>query len=659
MMRAREAPMRQLVALAAAVAAVAALLPTGRLVSAQESGWAASAGTPKLLASDAAARDFFGEAVSVSGTVIAVGAYKEDDAGRDAGAVYVYEQQLDETWLQTAKIIASDGRFTDYFGASVSVSGSVIVVGAYKDDDGGTSSGSAYVFEQQADGTWLQTTKIVASDASSGDMFGGAVSISGSVILVGAEHDDDAGTSSGSAYVFEQHADGTWLEVTKLAASDAAPGDTFGASVSVSGTVLAVGANKHNSGGRADAGAVYIFEKQTDGTWTESSKAEASDGLTDDWFGYSVSVSGNVMVGGAWRHTTADSGAAYVFKKSDDTWAEVAKLEPADGAQAAFFGYSVSVSGTVVVAGAYKGDINGADSGQAYVFEEQDGGAWLGTTVTAFDGASGDYFGWSIAVSGQVMVAGANKDDDGGTSSGSAYVIECPTCVSCATFADVPSVAEGSCRECTGTGPADCVEAVCNIGYGNYSAGACTQCASLADEPSVSSCQACTGPEPADCIWGQCTPGYGGYFGGSCTAYTCQTPNPLPSGYIVNEGSLYGPEFDVNTTCAPGFAGANPLAICQNGGAYMLAGCQFCDAGQYAGVGAPACAFCESGRADDDFDAATPCSDCAVGTYAGCGETSCQECAPGQVDSDENSATPCTTCLVGQYWVAATTSSIS
>ena len=117
------------------------------------------------------------------------------------------------------KLGASDGAAYDYFGSSVAVSGAVAVVGAYYDD---SYSGSAYVFEQQDDGSWLEAQKLVASDAAAWDQFGWSVAVSGNVAVVGASTDDDAGDSSGSAYVFERQGDGNWLEVEKLVASDAA-----------------------------------------------------------------------------------------------------------------------------------------------------------------------------------------------------------------------------------------------------------------------------------------------------------------------------------------------------------------------------------------------------------------------------------------------------
>ncbi|MCH7638885.1 MAG: FG-GAP repeat protein, partial [Bacteroidetes bacterium] len=122
--------------------------------------------------------------------------------------------------LEDHKLTASDGATGDRFGISVSVSGDRALVGAYRDDDMGNQSGSAYVFVRQGDGSWLEVDKLNASDGASNDYFGHSVSLSGDRALVGAYRDDDMGNNSGSAYVFVRQGDGSWLEVDKLNASD-------------------------------------------------------------------------------------------------------------------------------------------------------------------------------------------------------------------------------------------------------------------------------------------------------------------------------------------------------------------------------------------------------------------------------------------------------
>ena len=156
------------------------------------------------------------------------------------------------------KLLASDGAAKDYFGNSVAVSsdGSTIVVGANGDDDKGTDSGSVYIFTKQANGSYLQIQKLVASDGAANDYFGWSVDVSadGSTVVVGAFGDADKGTDSGSAYIFTKQVNGSYLQVQKLVASDGVAGDYFGYSVAISNTSVAVGAYNHLT-----KGAVYVY----------------------------------------------------------------------------------------------------------------------------------------------------------------------------------------------------------------------------------------------------------------------------------------------------------------------------------------------------------------------------------------------------------------
>jgi hypothetical protein len=131
-----------------------------------------------------------------------VGAFGDDDNGTDSGSAYVFERS-DSSWNEIAKLTASDGASGDYFGLSVSISGDYAIVGAYGDDDNDAPySGSAYVFER-SDSSWNEIAKLTASDGTSWDQFGRSVSISGDYAIVGAFADYANGNYySGSAYVF-------------------------------------------------------------------------------------------------------------------------------------------------------------------------------------------------------------------------------------------------------------------------------------------------------------------------------------------------------------------------------------------------------------------------------------------------------------------------
>ena len=386
----------------------------------------------RLTASDGAANDNFGWSVSVGGDTMVVGAYSDDDNGADSGSAYVFVRPAGEDWseaTQVAKLTASDGAGGDEFGRAVSVDGDTIAVGAYGDD---TLTGSAYVFVKPSTGwaTATETAKLTASDGVADDQFGWSVSVDGDTMVVGVRMDDGSGSNSGSAYVFVKPSTGwaTTTETAKLTASDGAAGDRFGTSVSVGGDTIAVGVYRDDDNG-ADSGSAYVFVRPSDGEWTtatETAKLTASDGAANDEFGWSVSVDGDTMVVGAPLDdgSGSNSGSAYVFVKPSTGWAtttETAKLTASDGAEGDRFGTSVSVGGDTIAVGAYGDD---TFTGSAYLFVKPATG-WAATTealkLAASDGAVGDYFGFSVSVDGNTVVAGAFLDDDNGSVSGSAY----------------------------------------------------------------------------------------------------------------------------------------------------------------------------------------------------------------------------------------------
>ncbi len=292
----------------------------------------------------------FGKSVSLSGNRALIGADASDPKGRESGAAYVFEWD-GTTWNQMAKLTASDGAAGDYFGHSVSLSGNRALIGAWADDDKGGDSGSAYVFEWDGS-TWTQVAKLTASDGAERDWFGISVSLFGSRALVGAPIDDDNGSNSGSAYVYEWNGS-AWTQVAKLTASDGVASDEFGRSVSLSGDRALVGAFGNDENG-FESGSAYVFD--WDGTtWNEVAKLMASDGAEIANFGFSVSLDGNRALVGAYRDDDYGfgSGSAYVFEKSVTVVATTEVIEPPD----LFENGGASGWGFVVETGSGSGDL--------------------------------------------------------------------------------------------------------------------------------------------------------------------------------------------------------------------------------------------------------------------------------------------------------------
>ncbi len=305
------------------------------------------------------------------------------------------------------------------YGNAVSIDGDYAIIGAEDEDDNGSKSGSAYIFERSGN-NWTQQAKLTANDGAAFDYFGVSVSISGDYAIVGADGDDDNGNSSGSAYIFERSGN-NWTQQAKLTASDGVNDDDFGYSVSISGDYAIVSADNNNNG--YNSGSAYIFERS--GTnWTQQAKLIADDGAAFDFFGLSVSISGDYAIMGAYRDDDngSSSGSAYIFERSGTNWTQQAKLTANDGATSDFFGYSVAISGDYAIMGAYGDDDNGLTSGSAYIFERSGNNWTQQAKIIANDGVDGDRFGNSVAISGDYAIIGTEKDDDNGNESGSAYI---------------------------------------------------------------------------------------------------------------------------------------------------------------------------------------------------------------------------------------------
>ena len=333
----------------------------------------------KLTASGGAAYDNFGISVAVDGDTVVVGAPGNDGAGADSGSVYVFVKPTGAwaTSTETAKLTASDGAALDYFGYSVAVDGDTVLVGAYQDDDeenDSEDSGSAYIFTKpNSSGSWAdgnETAKLTASDGADDDWFGVSVALDGKTAVIGASGDDDKGIDSGSVYVFVKPS-GAWAdgnETDKLTASDGEAQDNFGYSVAVDVDTVEV------SGAEVEVATVVVGAYQHDPIDPHSDPDSPLYLL--------------------------DAGAAYVFTRdSGGVWDGGEKLTADDGDALDYFGYSVAVDVDTVVVGAYGDDDNGSASGSAYVFTRDSNGEWnQKKKLTDEDGEAGDWFGYSVAV---------------------------------------------------------------------------------------------------------------------------------------------------------------------------------------------------------------------------------------------------------------------
>lgn len=383
----------------------------------------------KLTASDAGPpnqysfADIFGFSVAISGERAIVGSPSDDTVVGDlAGSAYLFDVT---TGQELFKLTASDAAQSDRFGQSVAISGNRAIIGGHFNDDVGDASGSAYLFDVT---TGQELFKLTASDAASNDTFGNAVAISGNRAIIAAHFDDDKGFSSGSAYLFNV---ATGKQLFKLTASDGAAHDHFGESVAISGNRAIVGASEENF----RTGSAYLFNVTTG---KQLFKLTASDGAANDNFGISVMISGNTAIVGAPYDDDAGnaSGSAYLFDVT--TGDQLMKLTADDAAAADIFGRSVAISGNTAIVGAHGDNDAGNSSGSVYLFDVTTGEQLV--KLSASDGTERDYFGFSVAISGNRAIAGAYGDDVANGGSGSAYLLAVPepSSILLAAFGFVP-----------------------------------------------------------------------------------------------------------------------------------------------------------------------------------------------------------------------------
>ena len=380
----------------------------------------------KLQASDTEPNDRFGISVAIDSYTVVVGAYLGDPVVGsqqvDAGAAYIFTRS-GTTWTQQAKLVASDAQATDYFGYSVAISGNTAVVGAYAEDTGGSAAGSAYIFTRSGT-TWTQQQKIQAGTPQGPAYFGYSVAIDGDTVVVGS-YMEDVLVDQGATYIFTRSGT-TWTQQARLVASDAQTSDNFGYSVAISGNTVVVGARLEDPSAINDAGSAYIFTRSGT-TWTQQQKIQASDAAASDNFGWSVAIDGDTVVVGAYLEdpsAISDAGSAYIFTRSGTTWTQQQKIQASDAQATDWFGYSVAIDGDVVVVGAHLEDTVAASAGAAYIFSRS-GTTWTQQSkIQASDPENSDWFGISVAIDGDTVVVGAEREDTVGADAGAAYVFK-------------------------------------------------------------------------------------------------------------------------------------------------------------------------------------------------------------------------------------------
>jgi len=383
-------------------------------------GWAQVPRVP-LRATDGAPGDQFGSSVALDGNLAVIGTGYDDDtcpAGSciNSGSAYIFVR-AGGSWAQQAKLTAEDAALGDFLGLSVAISGRTAVASSQ------SGEGAVYVFFRSiASGTWVRGQKLIPSLGGGG--FVNSVSIDGNTIVAGTPATDDGGFSTGSAYVFVRES-GLWEEQTRLTAGpgDVDAYDNFGESVSVSGDTLIIGVPGDDEacpGGLfpGNCGAAYIF-RRTGTEWDDGIKITASDAERGDDFGLAVAINGDTAVVGA--RFAGPAGQAYVFVWDGTDWTEQQILTPStDAPEFAQFGSSVEIKGDTILVGARLEET-------AYVFRRS-GTAWVERHKLSLGPGRGnerfaDPLGEAVAFSEDFALVGA-PGGISGPEKGAAYAFD-------------------------------------------------------------------------------------------------------------------------------------------------------------------------------------------------------------------------------------------
>lgn len=378
----------------------------------------------KIVSANREGRAEYGTSVDIAENFAIVGASRETIA---SGAAYIYSKDSQGTWSYSQRLAATDPNEGAEYGGGVKFSNDFLVVAAGRADVGGTQrAGALYVYDYQ-NNNWEFGTKLIASDMSNDAKLGmnpTSLDVDGNTIVAGAPGDN---AWIGSVYVYTREA-GTWSETQKILSPTAPDSGVFGIGVSVSGDYLVVGANEVD--GRK--GAAYVYLKNSGGTYDYLQTLMASDAANDDFFGTSVSLSGDQLVIGAYG-SNMEQGAAYVFEKDNQgTWVEVQKLTGNTSSEITQFGWSTDIQRDYITVSAPH--LYGFEAGEVYFYKRESSGTWVEYQVLqGADTVGEDFYGWSIAVHENQLIAGApweDHDENGENEidrAGSAYIFMDPS----------------------------------------------------------------------------------------------------------------------------------------------------------------------------------------------------------------------------------------
>jgi hypothetical protein len=359
----------------------------------------------------------FGMTVDIDGNTAAVGGsgFRFSDFPLPVVCVYTREAA---NWTQEQCLSEEDEvpNSDDNYGFAIALSGNTLVVGAASDVTNGVTGGAAYVYVRDGN-TWSLQQKLFASDRVDFANFGVAVDVAGETIVVGAHQDDDAGFQTGAAYVFRRNGT-TWTQEQKLKANDEKPDSAFGLSVSLSGQTIAVGAPGDASPEALFSGAVYVFVNDGAG-WQQQGKIKANNPMGNQQLGSTVSISGDTIVAAApgeiigapsvEAQNVRSKGAVYILERTGTSWNHQKRFFERDTNRTGGFAVRAAIDGDTIIVGDPTYDAGARFTGAVFVFERNGNGWSLKHTLAASDGQFLQAMGFSIAISGDTVIAGTQS----------------------------------------------------------------------------------------------------------------------------------------------------------------------------------------------------------------------------------------------------------
>jgi hypothetical protein len=287
--------------------------------------------------------------------------------------VQVFEESSPGSWgaIWTLQPLAGSSSSTAEFGAAVDIDADRAVVGSPAEARGNGATGRAWIFERAAGGSWSAAAVVQPSGAVPGERFGSSVAISGDLLAVGAPASQVPQAAGGAVFIFERTVLGSWGQVAALEPIGLRAGDQFGFALDMSGECLVVGAVGDDQRG-TESGSAFVFEREAAGTWVQRARLLASDGSSADAFGTSVAIDGDeVIIGAPSANGPIDrNGAAYLFTlRSDGEWREVIKFVGTETNQPDRVGQSVAVTSGSFLVGAPEADSTYQNGGAVFTFE--------------------------------------------------------------------------------------------------------------------------------------------------------------------------------------------------------------------------------------------------------------------------------------------------